>query len=123
MKKETYKNTRKEYERLFEKHTVLDIMLHVAELGLLRDNKEQLARMEGYAVAWQVHNDGKMRINPNGIEARLYVGPGKLGEWADITFSVLYDLYSDDDEEFDSEMFEHCYLEDEFYQVYKGEEE
>lgn len=117
------KKQKKQLEEIFAKHTVLDIMLKIAELGMLRDNKEQLARMEGYAIAWMMHNDGEMRINPNGIEARLYVGPGKLGEWADITFSVLYDLYSNDDEEFDYVMFENYYLEDEFYQVYKKEVE
>ena len=100
-----------------KKH-LFGIMLSVAELGLLRKNKEELAKMEGYAKCWEHYNDGEMKITPHKILARLYVAPGKLGEWADITFSTLLELYESKDIE--DELYD-FYLGDEFYQVYEKE--
>ena len=97
------------------KRSLFEIMLFVAEAGMLRKNKEELAKMEGYAKCWEHHHDGEMKITPHRIFARLYVAPGKLGEWADITYSTLLELYETKDLE--DEWYDE-YLEDEFYLVY-----
>lgn len=106
---------KKENER-----SLFEIMLKVAELGLLRTNATELAKMEGYGICWLLHNDGEIKITPNKILARLYVAPGKLGKWADITYSTLLDIYGTEDLE---DFWYEYYLQDEFYQVYKTEKE
>ena len=100
--------------------SLFEIMLRVAELGMLRENANELAKMEGYCICWLLHNDGEIKITPHKILARLYVGPGKLGKWADITYSTLLDIYGTEDLE---GFWYEYYLKDEFYQVYKTEKE
>lgn len=102
------------------KRTVLEIALTAANLGLLRRNEIELAKLEGYAKCWEHHHDGEMKITDNQVLARLCVEPGKFGPWADITFSTLVDIYEGDSE---PEWVWEAYLEDDFYHIYNEEEE
>ena len=80
-------------------YSTFEIMLKVCELKLLRKNKEELARLEGYKAAWEIYNDGIMTIKPNGIYARVYDAPNHLSDnEVDITYIVLFDLYGTNDD-------------------------
>ena len=89
-----------------------DVMMRVCELGLLRANKQELARLEGYKKCWDMYNDGELNIKPNGIYARIYNAPLHLSnDEVDITYTVIFDLYgtNDDWDEFIEEIICHEY--------------
>lgn len=75
-----------------------DIMLKVAELGLLKQNEQELKVIDAYMKAWSIYTDGDYIINDHEILGANYVGPGKLGEYEDMTFDVLIDIYGTDED-------------------------
>lgn len=75
-----------------------EIMLKVAELGLLLENEQELRVMNAYMKSWEIYTDGKYTITKNKILGANYIGPGKLGEYEDMTFDVLMDIYGTDED-------------------------
>ena len=79
--------------------SLFEIMMHVAELGLLRKNKEELARIEGYMQAYDTYNDAESNIDDYGITSARYIGPGVKEPVKDITFEILLYIYGKDEDE------------------------
>lgn len=76
-----------------------EIMMHAAELGLLRANKVELARIEGYMKAYDMYNDAESNIDDFGITSAKYIGPGIKEPVKDITFEILLFIYGKDEDE------------------------
>lgn len=76
-----------------------EIMLHIAELGLLKANKVELAKIEGYMKAYDLYEDAESNINDYGIFSAKYIGPGIKEPIKDITFEILLYIYGKDEDE------------------------
>lgn len=76
-------------------YTVLDIMLKVAELGLLRKNKDELNKMVDYMNARTDSTGDWYEITPHHIYLINEDDDGNE-EWEDITEEVLVDIYGED---------------------------
>lgn len=85
--------------------TKFEIMMKVAELNLLRTNKEELARLEGYMFAYDGYEDAESEIKDNGIFSQKYIGPGIKGEVKDITFEILLTIYGEYGEDKDDKYY------------------
>lgn len=71
--------------------TVLDIMLKVADLGLLRSNKDELNKMESYMQQSYGSMGYFYEITPH----KIYIIDDE-DNYEDITDDVLVDIYGED---------------------------
>lgn len=78
------------------KRTVLDIMLKVAELGLLRANKEELAKMDDYMQQSYGSMGYMYEIKDNSIEIFYLDDNDNPVDVEDVTVEVLADLYGEE---------------------------
>ena len=65
-------------------------MLRVADLGLLRANKDELTKMENYLEEKYGKNDIEYEVT----DYHIIVYNGSFGLAHDVTFDVLYDIYN-----------------------------
>lgn len=79
------------------RRSVLDIMLFVAEAGMLRKNKEELIRMESFMKGASFGKLGIWEITDNQILYAFWEDD-HFSPVYDITIEVLTDLYGDEDE-------------------------
>lgn len=75
------------------KRTVLDIMLKVAELGLLRANKAELVKMDDYMQQSYGSMGYMYDIKDNSIEIFYLDDNDNPVDVEDVTEEVLIDLY------------------------------
>lgn len=88
------------------KMTKFESMLNLAfDLGGLLWDKHVVEVITAYMKAWASYTDGKYQILDDRILGANYIGPGKLGEWNDMTVDVLFDIYGEDND-IDYELYE-----------------
>lgn len=75
--------------------TVLEIMMRVAELGLLRANKYELATMEDYLQQSYGSMGYLFEVNDNSIEIFEYDDDENPINVQDVTEEVLTDIYGE----------------------------
>ena len=76
--------------------TVLDIMLKVAELGLLRANKEELAKMDDYMQQSYGSMGYMYDIKDNSIEIFYLDDNDNPVDVEDVTVEALADIYGEE---------------------------